>query len=61
VRLLLPVRLAIGEHTVDAGTLEIDARQPVGPQINDALRDLAAAIRAAADDEDQEVSPDGTP
>ncbi|CAL9480604.1 hypothetical protein [Streptomyces sp. enrichment culture] len=64
LRLVLPVRLDIGGHAADVGTLDVDARQPIGPQIADALRDLADAIRAAAestDDEHQEVSDDGTP
>ncbi|MEV2203747.1 hypothetical protein AB0E11_27825 [Streptomyces fradiae] len=60
MRLILPVRLTVGEHTAHVGTLDIDPRERIGPQINGALRDLADAIRAAADDEHQEVSDDGT-
>ncbi|QKN87530.1 hypothetical protein SEA_HFRANCETTE_3 [Streptomyces phage HFrancette] len=56
----LTVRLTVGDLTCEVGALEIDGSEPVGPQIAAGMRDLADAIRAAADelgaDEDQEVS-----
>ncbi|MFF4177642.1 hypothetical protein [Streptomyces sp. NPDC001750] len=61
----LPIRITTGDLTSEVGELEIDGSKPVRPQIADGMRDLADAIRAAADelaaDEDQEVTGNAAP
>ncbi|UIX33556.1 hypothetical protein [Streptomyces sp. GQFP] len=60
----LPVRLDIGGHVIEAGTLALDPDQPTWPQCAAALRDLAAALVLAADeppDDEQEVTADAAP
>ncbi|MFE9099030.1 hypothetical protein [Streptomyces sp. NPDC007264] len=61
----LPVRLDVAGHVAEVGTIQLDTGKPTWPQVADALRDLADALVAAADsppdeDDDQEVSTDGT-
>lgn len=53
----LPVRLSIGEHAVEAGTITLDLTRPTGPQLAEALHAVADALD---NDERQEVSTDGT-
>jgi hypothetical protein len=49
--LRLPVRLTIGDHTTDLGTITINAREPVGPQLAEALRVAADGCARAHDEE----------
>ncbi|MFF9284857.1 hypothetical protein [Streptomyces griseosporeus] len=53
--LTLPIRLTIGDYSADVGTIEINAREQIGPQIADALH---AAADAFARVPDEEVSTD---
>ncbi|UNZ18879.1 hypothetical protein [Streptomyces sp. 891-h] len=53
--LTLPVRLTVGDHTVDAGELTLEPSEPLRPAV-------AGFLRAAADIlDDQEVTPDAAP
>lgn len=57
----LPITLAIGEHSVQAGTLTLTLGEPAAPQIRAALHGAADALHQAADnldDEHEEVGPE---
>ncbi|MGW4602731.1 hypothetical protein ACWENS_05575 [Streptomyces sp. NPDC004532] len=56
--LRLPIRLAIGDYSADVGTIEINAREQIGPQIADALRAAADAFARATN---EEVTTDAAP
>ncbi|GAA5056406.1 hypothetical protein [Streptomyces similanensis] len=56
--LRLPVRLTIGGHSADVGTITVNGREQVGPQIADALRAAADAYDRVTD---EEVSTDAAP
>ena len=54
-RITLPVRLTVGDHTTEIGSLELASGEPITPT-------LAALFREAADalDRAEEASTDGT-
>ncbi|MDT0305066.1 hypothetical protein [Streptomonospora wellingtoniae] len=45
----LPVRISVGEHTAEAGTITLDRGQPVGEQIAEFLRAVADEMETADD------------
>ncbi|MFD7994540.1 hypothetical protein [Streptomyces mexicanus] len=53
--LRLPIRLTIGDYSADVGTITINAREQIAPQIADALRAAADAYERVTA---EEVSPD---
>ncbi|MGW0134837.1 hypothetical protein [Streptomyces sp. NPDC003299] len=49
--LILPIRLTIGDYSADVGTIEINAREQIGPQIAEALRAAADAYEGVTAEE----------